>query len=1049
MNQERYGSFRRRSAIHSAALLLAMAPLAQAETFYVDSKLGNDRWSGRLATRNSAAATDGPWQSLSRVATATLAAGDSVLLKCGGKWSETLTLPTGGRVGAPSLVGSYPELCPSPPAIDGAIPIPADQWTRHAGNVYRATLPIDSILNSTFESGPQNWHHWSPSGGQTLRSVAQCLGNSSACMEARSSNSYALFNSNTFSLSAGTANRVEFRVNLPVGRSIKVVIRRSETPWDEIGVNSTIAGTGTWQQVTLPFVASASVPNARLEFGVAAGGVNVLLDDVHVVPEGTVIAPLQVSIDGIPHAIAHHPNRGHDQLRPDSPYLSSSVNADRLGYGTNPGSSYLPFGNELSLPAGAVLTPDVGVRLRTNAWTIEERIIQSVTPGRAHFDKPTKFQFLRGWGYFLTNALWMLDQPGEWYFSPAQKALYVWMPDGQAPADRVSVSTLATGIDLTRLSNVIVDKLDIRHAKVGARLQDTTGLVFTNNRIQDTVEQGIILDGSQNGRISGNILERIGSDGILSLNSWTRTTFGIVIERNELNGIGVIRENGRPESLPTPAFAGIRASNAAVRKNVIDDTAYVGILPSLGSRVEGNSISNTCLMLDDCGGIYVSGSNNNSTLADNVIVNVIGGLEGKPHGSATQSQGIYLDEHAAGVQVLRNTVTNADNGIQIHNAANNRIEANTLYGNRKYQIWVQENSNDLRPTGNVFNNAIIANKLFPTSPGPALHGDTIYSSTTSFGTFDHNRYSTLLETVIASEKWSAAGASYTFPEWRAARAGDNSLRNLDPNGSVVAQIGYAPFRITGSTIIPNGTLSAGLAGWHGWNEIVPSFTMLLRTGCSTGTCIEFTAGGSFSILSSPNFSVNQGQLYRLSFDLRAGAVGQNISVRLRRGAGGPAPYEVLAPAISVAPGTAWKRYSMIFQASKTAIANDPVTREQGARIDIQVSSARQSVSVANMEMAPLSPAQASLTTRLVVNGGETTAALPCPDAATNAAICSQYIKFSDGQIAVWPLQLLPSASEIVFSRDRTLTDADGDSIADYQDLCAGTPLGQSVNSKGC
>jgi len=40
-------------------------------------------------------------------------------------------------------------------------------------------------------------------------------------------------------------------------------------------------------------------------------------------------------------------------------------------------------------------------------------------------------------------------------------------------------------------------------------------------------------------------------------------------------------------------------------------------------------------------------------------------------------------------------------------------------------------------------------------------------------------------------------------------------------------------------------------------------------------------------------------------------------------------------------------------------------------------------------------------------------------------------------------------SEIIFSRDPTLVDHDGDGIADSQDACPGTAAGAMTNARGC
>ncbi|MHA6768660.1 right-handed parallel beta-helix repeat-containing protein [Sphingobium ummariense] len=75
-----------------------LAATAHAETYYVDSTLGDDRASGT--------APDRPWRSLARVNGFPLRPGDRVLLTAGSVWKEPLTITRSGRAGAPIVIGA-------------------------------------------------------------------------------------------------------------------------------------------------------------------------------------------------------------------------------------------------------------------------------------------------------------------------------------------------------------------------------------------------------------------------------------------------------------------------------------------------------------------------------------------------------------------------------------------------------------------------------------------------------------------------------------------------------------------------------------------------------------------------------------------------------------------------------------------------------------------------------------------------------------------------------------------------------------------------------
>ena len=125
-----------------------------------------------------------------------------------------------------------------------------------------------------------------------------------------------------------------------------------------------------------------------------------------------------------------------------------------------------------------------------------------------------------------------------------------------------------------------------------------------------------------------------------------------------------------------------------------------------------------------------------------------------------------------------------------------------------------------------------------------------------------------------------------------------------------------------------------------------------------------------------------------------------------------------------------------------------MTLEKGARVDFHGLMPGQNVSVANLEIVPISAVDATLRSHILINPTGATLDLNCPD-GSNALLCSEYVRFSDSQSVSWPYAVPPHESEIIYSRDSNLTDGDGDGIPDYQDTCHATPAMQAVNATGC
>ncbi len=78
-------------------LSAGFAPVARAETYYINSAVGDDRFSGTSQER--------PWRSVARVRDFPLKPGDQVLLAAGSVWKEPLTVTRSGRAGSPIVIG--------------------------------------------------------------------------------------------------------------------------------------------------------------------------------------------------------------------------------------------------------------------------------------------------------------------------------------------------------------------------------------------------------------------------------------------------------------------------------------------------------------------------------------------------------------------------------------------------------------------------------------------------------------------------------------------------------------------------------------------------------------------------------------------------------------------------------------------------------------------------------------------------------------------------------------------------------------------------------
>ena len=762
-------------------------------------------------------------------------------------------------------------------------------------------------------------------------------------------------------------------------------------------------------------------------------------------------APLQLSSSAGYLIAGHHPNRGHDTAWPGSVYLRAAANSDKTLLNGRQVSNFVTTGTDLKLPTGATITPGTKVRIRPTAWVLDERTISAVSGTRLSLSAPTTYPLEAGWGYFLTGQLWMVDSPGEWHHDASAGQLYAWMPDSRAPSAAVLATQLSTGIDLRSQKYITVDNLRVRMAATAFDLRSSTSVTVRYSRIEDTLEHGVNAAGSVATTVKNTSMVRVGTDAVSGQDDLIASATGMVIADNTITEAGVRMNGDTVLSLPARSRAAIRAgSGATITGNTLTNTGYIGVWAGASNTISNNVITGACTVLDDCGAIYANGANNRSTITGNLIQNARGAVPGKaPQYAQSQAQGIYLDESASGVTVAGNTVIGSDNGVQVHVAANNLIKDNKLYGNRRNQIWLQETRNTDSPLGDVFGNSITGNQIVPTSAeARGLYLETQIIDTTRFAFIDLNRYLDTIYPTVAEERTPLLRTQYTLADWRAASTG-GVPRALDVGGSGTSQTRFASVLMNGSNIVPNGNLASNADGWAAWNATKP-YGNLTREACTPGWCASYVAGASSGILSSANFSIASGTWYRVSVDAVTGLDSQTINMVVRRGGGGSNGYESLSDRpLNLKAGRAWKRFSLIFKATKSVTAGSTLTGDLGARVDFQNIATGQTVSVANLEIVPIVPSEALTRSDILINAGTSASQATCPTAATQPTLCAIYVRLSDNQPVTWPYYLAPRSAEIIYTRDTRLIDSDGDGIPDGQDRCGSTPAGPGVNSAGC
>lgn len=332
-----------------------------------------------------------------------------------------------------------------------------------------------------------------------------------------------------------------------------------------------------------------------------------------------------------------------------------------------------------------------------------------------------------GWGYFLNSHLGTLDQDGEWYYDAAAKKVYLYSTAG-LPSDiegSVVLEQAATlrhgGImvsDGGATSYVVVDNFTVQNwfnHGIGSPGGMAAGiyhhLTFRHITIKDVDAAGVNLSSWLQNPPDGRQGLRGGHDMIFADNVIDGANhFGIsgyfaasTFEDNQIRNIALIEnlnKSGMGCALDwdecTENGDGLR-----IRCYDVQDSGYGNILrynrfERIGyngvdvfgphNTLEKNVIVQACYAKADCGGVRTFGSESlaatevyNIHLVDNVIVDILGNVDGCHASRPAFGMGLYVDNYSRDVESRGNTIISTTvTGIN-YGRSTGEIIGNTVY----------------------------------------------------------------------------------------------------------------------------------------------------------------------------------------------------------------------------------------------------------------------------------------------------------------------------------------------------------------------------------
>ena len=432
--------------------------------------------------------------------------------------------------------------------------------------------------------------------------------------------------------------------------------------------------------------------------------------------------PQQVAINGNAVSAAHWPNQ---------PWATSTAG--------------MPAGNL----RGAILV------VLANQSVIQSR---TLTGNSVDTDKP----------FYIEGKLWMLDSPGEWAVQHGR--LYLWAPDGQSPEGRTWAAPNSNGINADRSRGITIDGVSIFSANDGISANESSSLKVINTDINNSARDGIWASGSRSLHVSRSRVSNARRNGI---NGWYWVT-GALVSNSSITNTGMV-------GMPSASDAGIMFGDG--HDNRIDNvrvvsSAYHGIsvLHNRFTFVLNSIIDKACVRLSDCAAIYTSARDKQPLtllIEGNTITNTRG----------FEAIGIYLDDHANGVTVIRNTIANNTRGLVIHNGFNNVITNNMFASSGVTHVGFSQD------VGRIRNNWVAGN-TFKSTKGELTYNLEAGTNLNNFATFDYNIYRSNNLNVFG-HTWDgrSAGVAHSYHNWKKQMGQDvqsvtsDVVANAPPDGS--------------------------------------------------------------------------------------------------------------------------------------------------------------------------------------------------------------------------------------------------------------------------
>jgi parallel beta-helix repeat protein len=520
--------------------------------------------------------------------------------------------------------------------------------------------------------------------------------------------------------------------------------------------------------------------------------------------------------------------------------------------------------------------------IRKNRWVIETDPIVSQSGNTITYQTSSTWTPADKFGYFVQNSAYTLDQPGEWYYNPANKVVQVYSV-GIPTSMNMQIARIDTLLKFSSAQYVVVNGIAFQGAnKSGVSMVNSYNVTLSNCSFRFSGVDAIDITNCGNLNINNVLMDYSNNNGVMAY-----------CNNSTIQNCTIRRTAAFPGmNLPVNSGMGIYlyGNSNNILNNTVDTTGYTAIdFQGNSNTVANNLVNYFCFVKDDGGGIYTWNGNQDSavshvtgTVRNNIVVNGVTAPAGTDSSVAGIAHGIYLDENTTQCTVTGNTVGHCTAGVFFQDARNCAIQNNTLF-----DCIGQLVMRHALATGTFAGNDVSGNYCVSRLDTQYIVEVSSIGSVSALGSYSSQHNNHYAQIASGSYFYLMAMSDYygtgTFGAWQTTYGKDQLYSNLLP-------VSFPPYTV-------NSYIGGNM--YKGGSIITPFLDALL------GVRVITSAGVG---------AIDSGYYYVLNYTM---AAPDNLHTMLNFLEGNASPYPKLSPVVSTATVTPSLNNSLVWQAIGT------------------------------------------------------------------------------------------------------------------------------------